>query len=292
MTLTRPDNTAVAALVAAIALLLPPACSSAPAGGGLKGSPTRAGDWGQNWAGGDEQGDQTAASPTANWTIVLATFAAPGHRQAAAKTVQQLPMVDPKLAGARVHTTPKGSLAVYGAYEQPDSPEAQADLAWIKQITIEGNPAFPQAMLTRIKLKSAGPVSPFDLRSARKRYPAVDPLYTLEVAIWSDFESGRLTLDQIHRDAERYASQLRAQGLEAYFFHDDDKRVSAVTIGLFDRTAIDSRTMIYSPELTALMKQFPARMVNGEPFNEPIDARRPSRGTRVQAPALVLVPME
>ena len=38
------------------------------------------------------------------------------------------------------------------------------------------------------------------------------------------------------------------------------------------------------------MKSFPARMVNGEILREPIDARRPSRGTRIQAPSLVLVP--
>ena len=231
-----------------------------------------------------------AGSHSSTWSIVLVTFSSPGHGEAATRTVRQLGAVDPRLAAARVHTTGKGSLVVYGAYQSVDSPDAQRDLAWVKQLTINERPAFPRAMLSRIRRTRLAGVHPHDLMSARLRYPTVDPLYALEVAMWSDFESGELTLQEIHRSAEAYVKELRGQGLEAYFYHDDDKRVSSVTVGLFDHTAIDTRTMIYSPALTELMKRFPARMVNGEILREPIDARRPSRGTRIQAPALVLVP--
>lgn len=294
MTRTRPYKSVPGGLAVAFLLILAWGCGSSrpgasPRAGGEQGD---AYDWGQEPEGTRATATgPVSATPAAHWTIVLATFSATGHQQAAARALGQLSTIDPQLAGARVHTTAKGSMAVYGAYESAESADAQRDLAWIKQITVDGRPAFPRAMLTRIRrTPSRGPTHPYDLTSARRRHPTVDPLYTLEVAIWSDFESGKLSREEIRRRAETHATELRGNGFEAYFFHDDDKRISSVTVGLFDRTAIDNRTMIYSPELTALMKQFPARLVNGEPLREPIDSQRPSRGTRVQQPSLVLVP--
>ncbi len=146
-------------------------------------------------------------------------------------------------------------------------------------------------MLTRVTLRTSPTrLHPFALMSARHRHPKVDPLYTLEVAIWSDFESGKLSLDEIHRQAESYAKKLRVDGYEAYFHHDDDKRLSTVTVGLFDRTALDARTGLYGHAVEGVLQRFPARLVNGETLREPIDGRNPTRGTRVQQPRLVHVP--
>ena len=72
--------------------------------------------------------------------------------------------------------------------------------------------------------------------------------------------------------------------------HDDDLRLSMVTVGLFDHTAVDAESGLFAPEVDALLRKFPAHLVNGEPLRELLDRRRPGLGTRVQAPRLVLVP--
>ena len=106
--------------------------------------------------------------------------------------------------------------------------------------------------------------------------------------------------DQIHQRPEigfeeRFASglladALRGQGYEAYFHHDEDRRLSMVTVGLFDKTAIDPESGIWAPEVKLLVRRFPARLVNGEPLREPVSRFQEDLGTRVQEPKLVLVP--
>ncbi len=255
-------------------------------------------DWGQDWT-------QAARSPAAPpvtgtsarstvWTIVLATFSAEGqHQTAAANMMSQLRTLAPQLGDVWIHTTDKGSLVVFGRYDGPKETRAQADLKMVKGITIQDRPMFARAMLTRVHVGApAGPVSPLALMSARQRYPNVDPLYTVEVAMWSDFGTGELTLKQIQRLAENYTRELRTQGFDAYFYHDYDTRISTVTVGLFNRTAIDHRSGLYSPAVQSVMDRFPQRLVNGEPLLELIDSRNPDRGTRVQKPMLVHVPKE
>ena len=259
--------------------------------------------WGEDWAslppaGSGARATRPAGSgagsggPATSWAIVLLTFSAEGHERAAANALQQLPAISPQLVGAAwVHTTENGSMVLHGHYDSPESAEAQRDLERVKTLTVSERQVFPRAILTRIRLPGAPrALHPHELYSARNRYPKVDPLYTLEVAVWGDFESGKLSLAEIHRRAQAYAQELRAQGFEAYFYHDDDKRLSVVTVGLFDRRAIDARSGLYSPQVDALREQFPAHLVNGELLREPIDMRRPHRGTRVQKPLLVHVP--
>jgi hypothetical protein len=291
---TTSHKTARGWLLAAVSTILLAACASGPAGDSRDpDSAYAAGDWGEkveSGSGGD--GEPTASGPESVWTIILATFSQAGHAQAAATSRRQLGRIDPTLGtDAWVHTGPDGSVVAYGRYEGPRSEAAQRDLAWVKGLTLDDIPAFPRAMLSRIKLRAAASqYDPLSLMSARARHPTVDPLYTLEVAIWGDFESGKLTLKQIHREAEAYARALRARGFDAYYHHDNDRRLSMVTVGLFDYSAIDQRTGLYGPAVDALSRQFPAHLVNGEELLEPIDGRRPQRGTRIQKPVLVLVP--
>ena len=126
--------------------------------------------------------------------------------------------------------------------------------------------------------------------SVRQLHPNVNPLYTLQVAVWGDFESGKLTLEQIHQKAEAYTTELRVKSFEAYFHHDDDQRLSVVTIGVFDRRAIDPQTGFFSPEVEALIHRFPAHLVNGEPLMEIKNRRDPRRSRQPQTPRLVEVP--
>jgi hypothetical protein len=225
------------------------------------------------------------------WSIVLATYTAPGDVEAATRTLGELPLLDPALRGAWLHRTTAGSMILYGRYEGPQSAAARRDLEWVEGLRLGGVPAFPKAMLTRVRPGGGQAVDdPMDLRSVRLRFPDVDPLYTLQVATWSDFESGALSLSQIHDRAEAYARELRARGFEAYYYHDDDKMVSHVTVGVFGRGALDPRSGFYSTEVESLLERFPQHLVNGEVFLEPISSVRPSLGTRVQKPPLVLVP--
>jgi hypothetical protein len=236
----------------------------------------------------------TAATPgrrSSHWSIVLGTYSEMGHQTAAANMIRSASTIDPRLGSARVHTTSKGSMVVYGEYDGPDDPAARADLAWVKAIKLRERAVFPRAMLTRVHVDRArGRFRTNELLSVRLRFPDLHPLYTLQVAVWGDFESGKLTLEEIHGQAEAYVRELRANGYEAYFHHDDDLQLSTVTIGLFDHTAIDAASGIYAPELERLMRQFPVHLVNGEPLKELIDRRRPQLGTRVQSPRLMLVP--
>jgi hypothetical protein len=251
----------------------------------------RVDDWGEDWApGATPTADRATTSGGATWSVVLGTYSQDGHALAAANMVRDLPRIAPELAAARVHTTADGSLVVYGRYRDPQDRDAQRDLAWIKTLTFSGRQAFPRAMLTRVRSGGAGRVQhPYDLRAARARFPKVDPLYTMEVAVWGVFDSP-LRVQEVQESAATYCRKLRAQGYEAYLYHDEDKQLSVVTVGLFDRTAIDQRSGFYSPQVEALFKRFPAHLVNGEPLNEPIDRERPHLGTRVQTPRLVLVP--
>lgn len=324
---TRPDKTVNSGLAIAICACILAGCDNgrpgrsglesprntavdqaiAPQGSQDAREPT---DWGDDWLGPDRTRTDGAGGaggaggaietrtararpgrPTTFWTLVLQTFSQTGHRQHAATMVQELRRAVPQLAGARVHTISSGSMVIYGNYESAQDPAAQRDKEAIKKITIRDRQAFPRAMLTRIRLQPPpGAMHPYELMSARQRHPNINPLYTLQVAVWGDFESGKLTLAQIHQKAEAYATELRVQSFEAYFHHDDDQRLSVVTIGVFDRRATDPQTGFFSPEVEALIHRFPVHLVNGEPLMEIKNRRDPRRSRQPQTPRLVEVP--
>ena len=133
---------------------------------------------------------------------------------------------------------------------------------------------------------------PYDLWTVRRDYPTMVPIYTLDVAIWGDFESGELPKNQRRSAAEQFAAYLRSKGFESFFYHDDEQQLSSVTVGLFDYKAVDAETGFYSWEVDALIEQFPQRLVNGEQFMEFQNPNNPSQGTRPQQPRLVEVPID
>jgi hypothetical protein len=255
-------------------------------------------DLGEDWqvapgrpAGRGDDRAQPAEGRSYYWTILLGSYTNEGHQSAAANMVRSCATIDARLGAARVHTTSSGSMVIYGAWDDPQAPAAQAALDWIKSIRLRDRPVFPRAMLTRINVRYAQKqFRAGELMSVRLRYPRVDPLYTLQVAVWSDFGSGRLSLEEIRRRAEAYARELRARGYDAFFYHDDDQRLSMVTVGLFDHTAIDPESGLYSEEVERLLTEFPEHLVNGEPLYEPVAPGTSERARRIQKPRLVLVP--
>lgn len=107
----------------------------------------------------------------------------------------------------------------------------------------------------------------------------MDPLYTLDVAVWiADEQSSTRSYEACQRSAEQYAQQLRTQGFPAFFYHDPVRQLSNVTIGAYGSNAVDPQTGFYHDDIRALMRRFPQRLVNGEPLSV------------TQAPVLVHVP--
>jgi hypothetical protein len=241
-----------------------------------------------------------ASSTTATWSLVLGTFTDEGHAAAAEQMIIGLRTVAPQVTGARVHSTSKGSMVVVGNFNGRDDPAAKEEIARLKAIKYQGRQVFDRVILTKLDLRlSRGELHPYDLLSARKAHPKVDPLYTLEIAIWianDDPKAGdRITFDEVKRRAEAQVTQLRLEGYEAYFYHDEDTQRSEVTVGLFDRTAIHPVSGLYSDEVRQLYKRFPERKANGEIIYEPVAVREPNERQadiwrRPQTPVLVLVP--
>ena len=248
-------------------------------------------DLGQDWA--DRTGQQaTRPQRDEQWSVLLGTYTGEGHELAVRTMAQSCATIDARLAAARTHSTHRGSMVIYGAYPSADDPAAQADLKWIKNINLHERSVFPRAMLTRINLRHArGEFRVYELLGVRREHPNVDPLYTLQVAIWGDFDDEGLGLDGVKERAEAHARQLRTQGYEAYFHHDEQRAVSAVTIGLFDRTALDVESgLIVDRKLRALMDTFPLHLLNGVMTDKLLIPNVPELGTRNQQTHLVEVP--
>lgn len=230
---------------------------------------------------------------TSNWAIVLGTFAGDNHQAQAQAALQQMRQISSDLNRARIESRDRGSMVVYGRYGGPDDDRAQRDLARFRELTVEGRPIFGRSFITRVRSQPARSAqqSPHSLMAARQQNPNVHPLYTLQVAVWGDFDSGgQVRLDEVQRQAEAYTRELRSQGHEAYVLHDADKRLSIVTVGLFGRDAIDIKSGLLSSEVEYVQRSFKKHLVNGEEIREPINPRRPSGGTRAQEPFLVEVP--
>ena len=232
----------------------------------------------------DVDGNQTG------WSVLLASVTGADHQANANAIREEVVRRYPQLNDAYVSTTQRGSVVLVGHFTGPQDPAAQAELKVVKEIN-EGNMrAFPRAMLTRMGAGAeAGPPGPNDLRIVRRTRPNAT-LYSLQVAVWSAFGTDELKMSDIKRSAETLCRQLRAEGNEAYYFHDFDTKTSIVTVGVFGADAYDSKSTLYAPEVEAVMKKFPKHLVNGEELLMPVDMRDPTGKTMPQSPRLVEIP--
>lgn len=234
-----------------------------------------------------------ASQPSSEWVLVLGTYSEVGHDQAARTMIEELRRIVPDVArNCRVHVGSKGSMVVYGRYTGRDDPNAKSDQERLKKVLFQNRPLFNRVIISRIDNRTMdSQFQPNDLLSVRQKHPKVDPLYTIDIAIWDDLGAGKMTYDEIKKKAEAYCTQLRSQGVEAYFYHDDENSRSTVTVGVFDRRAINETSRLFSPDVEAVMKKFPARLVNGEPLYEFKDPyHQKEKGVKPQTPKLVLVP--
>jgi hypothetical protein len=252
-------------------------------GVGIPGAP--AGPRGQPAAPG-----QPAAIPQGQgrWGVVLATFSDDGHEKVAAMARDRFAQAYPELAESYVRSTPRGSVVMVGQFNGPQDPAAKPVLEKVKELSPDGRARpFARVYLSRVQTSSE-PTGPLDLANARRKFPKVNPLFTVQVAMWSDFESNTLPMEEIRAKAEAHARMLRMKGEEAYVRHDEDKRTSIVTIGAFDSTAYDPRSTLFSPPVERIFRQYPTMLVNGEELLQPPQKGAPP-GTPATAQPAVLI---
>jgi hypothetical protein len=229
------------------------------------------------------------------FAIVVATFTGDASRSSAVASMKVLSQQYPTLGrGLTVRDRSRGTALSFGNYTGYQDPLAKKDMGVLKAMTTpQGKPLFGQVLLLKFKQpRNWNNLHPHDLWSVRKQYPKIVPIFTLEVAVWGDFESGQFPIDRRHATAEQYASALRAKGFEAYFLHNDSGELSSVTVGLFGPDAVDPETGFYAPEVDALLSRFPEYLVNGHSIRVFFDPNNHSLGSSVQQPQLAEVPVD
>lgn len=224
--------------------------------------------------------------------IVMTSFGKSTSRAEAQQYKDRLALLLPEIAsGLHVSTVAEGILVTYGDYSGWKDPAAQADMKRLRDLTINNQQIFRTAILTEIKpIRDPASIGEDELLWVRVKYPEIRVLYTLEVALWGDFDSGNWPAQERRAEAIQYARSLRKQGIPAFFHHDEGRNMSMVTVGIFDHTAIDASSGLKSAQVERFILQFPKRMVNGEPMLELFDVNDPSKGGIPQPPRLVEVP--
>ena len=266
-------------------------------------------DFGQDWdsvegllAGGTGQRRATpGASPSAGssvmasaprYGICLASFSTDDHRLGAREYIRRISLLVPDMTeNLSLHTDEEGSMVLYDEFEGWRDPRVREVIQRLRSIQIDGRTVFVNPILTEvIPPRNPSSIGPMELLSLRLNYPDVRTLYTLEVAVWGDFEGGKLPDARRHCLAEAYAQSLRSKGHQAWYHHDEVKRMSTVTVGVFDHRAVDAASGIRSASVERTAAQFPVRLINGEPLMVPVSRSDPGAGTKAQKPILVEVP--
>lgn len=187
------------------------------------------------------------------WAILLERVAGEDHAQRASQRAAVLGRALGR-TDVRTRQVSSGSAVVLGSYSDPDDQRAQHDLEYVKSLTLQGTRPFAMALLVPPPLKP-GSTPQYDLTRVAKTLEDVYT-HTLQVAVFAGDEGVR------RADAERYAQQLRREGVEAFYFH--GRRVSSVTIGTFTAHDFDLDTGYISPRLERLRERYPYNLYNGE----------------------------
>lgn len=192
------------------------------------------------------------------WSIVLERIGGPSHAERARERASVIARALGR-SDVRARTVGSGSAVVLGGYNGPEDPRAQRDLEYVKSLTSGGARPYAMAILVPPPVEQ-GDNTRYSLVEAAK---GMEPIYThtLQVAVYAGDEERRRS------DAERYTTQLRRQGHEAYFFH--GRRVSSVTIGAFTSRDFDLDTGVVSARLEKLQEEFPHNLYNGEIQRDP-----------------------
>lgn len=162
------------------------------------------------------------------------------------------------------YTTDAQWTRVYaGKFRNPDSDEAQATLAQVRQAKIDGEGVFEDARFVAIGSGRAETLDPHDLRSLSGQ-----GLYTLQIGYF-DRQNGT----NFRRAAERRVEQLRANDEEAYYYHGPHRSLVLVNAWTRDEAFLSQPGQMdrYSNAVRAVQDKYPHNIPNGEPFTEDDD---------------------
>jgi hypothetical protein len=228
--------------------------------------------------------------PRSFHTLVLRTFQGDDGTAARQWHDQLAAVVPPLQEKLAVHLDRKGALVIFGVYEGWDDPQAATDMKTLRDLRVNDKRIFGAIMRTDVHPRRAKEhIHPHELLALRVRYPNVRTIYTLEVGVWGDFDSGQLTTAVRRHKAEARVADLRSGGVPAFFHHDLTTELSTITVGAFGEDSLDPSSGLVSVEVEAWQKRFPHRLTNGEELRLPIRGQSELEAI-AQRSRLVLVP--
>lgn len=199
------------------------------------------------------------------------------------------------LTGAYIALRDKRPIIIFGRYDDPATPEAQAGLRRVRETSIGGMNPFGAAMLIPPGARQTGAVATdeLNLRTVRQRLSRSEAAYTLQVGVYARPDMGRPTPDELkefQREAERAARQLRADGEVAFYYHGPS--MSMVTVGVFSEDDHDGETQppIESIRLRQARQKHPHNLLNGQGIKETVRTGTGGSAQRLQASRLVAIP--
>jgi hypothetical protein len=203
------------------------------------------------------------------WTITLSTFRGP---DALAVAEGVLPKVRelPAVRDAVVQRRGEAVLITVGRFSDPAGDDAQRRLKEIRALVVDGEAAFPQAILTPPTGGQLGSRPEYNLLRARDQMGKAYRL-TLQIGVYGRDDLERPTeadLAEARKQAEQAAANLRREGELAFYYH--GPRRSMVTVGLFTEDDLGSaaKNLPVSPLLQQLRKKFPHNLYNGQGIRE------------------------
>jgi hypothetical protein len=207
---------------------------------------------------------------------------------------QQAPLKGGAIPGAgslTVQERGRSAVVAVGAFSDPTSPQAEAALKAVRELTIDGKQPFAAAFLAPPgSLANVGRRPELNLLSARQQF-GDQARFTLQVGAYgrddiADRQPTEAELKDVRKAAEDAAAALRAEGELAFYYH--GPRRSMVTIGVFTDADAQSVNSPNRAELNALRKRFPNNLYNGQGIRERVGNSVP----RLQRSQLVEIPQE
>jgi len=208
------------------------------------------------------------ANSEEEWTILCLELRDANHRTVAERLAEALRAVkglDPK--AVRVEHTDEASRITYGRYRKHADPKTgeltfpdkfRREINLIRHLAAGKRFPFAEALPVLIRAKSVGPPE-WDVHNARGPY-------TLQIAVFFN----TATFRQRRQAAVQYVQQLREQGFEAYYWHQDAR--SLVFVGNFpsrpERLSPDRQRILAEQEAATLVarnEEFRYMTFNGYP---------------------------
>jgi hypothetical protein len=201
----------------------------------------------------------------AHWVIVLATFRGEEQRPLAGDALA----LALKRGVADAYLEPRGPAVMLatGRFDSPSQREAQAELARIRAIEVDGVRPFAYAVLAPPDQETAmGSKPQYNLLRARET-AGDDVRFTLQVVAYGPADLNNPKpgeREQARADAEQAAAILRKEGELAFYYHGPN--FSMVTIGAWTDEAIGKLDDPGDddPTLLAARKNFPYNLYNGQ----------------------------